>query len=98
MVKRLLALIEDHRVSATRLRIALVVPTIDVVLCALEAETHRKDPTPILKHGEEVRSYGSHLLGRIYSIPSQKAHSMKVSRKPLSPFPDRLYSVFSALG
>ena len=25
--------------------------------CALEAETRREDPTPILKHGEEVRCY-----------------------------------------
>jgi hypothetical protein len=37
---------------------------------------------PILKQGEEVRSYGSHLLGRMHHIPSQKAHSMKVRRKP----------------
>ena len=57
VVKRLLALIEDHRVSATRLGITLDAPAIDVVLRALEAETRREDPTPILKHGEEVRSY-----------------------------------------
>ena len=57
VVKRLLALIEDHRVAATRLGIALDAPAIDVVLSALEAETRREDPTPILKQGEEVRSY-----------------------------------------
>lgn len=57
VVKRLLALIEDHRVAATRLGITLDAPAIDVVLRALEAETRREDPTPILKHGEEVRSY-----------------------------------------
>ena len=34
VVKRLLALIEDHRVSATRLGIALDAPAIDVVLRA----------------------------------------------------------------
>jgi hypothetical protein len=65
----------------------------------LEAETDREDPKPILKQGEEVRSYGSHLLGRMHHIPSQKAHSMKVRRKPPHfPFPDRLSSVFFALG
>jgi hypothetical protein len=74
-------------VSATRLGIALDAPTIDVVLPALEAETHREDPTPILKQGEDVRSYGSQLLGRMHHIPSQKAHSMKVRRKPPFPLP-----------
>jgi hypothetical protein len=39
----------------------------------LEVETDREDPKPILKQGEEVRSYGSHLLGRMHHIPSQKA-------------------------
>jgi hypothetical protein len=57
VAKRLLALIEDHRVAATRLGVALDAPAIDVVLRALEAETRREDPTPILKQGEEVQCY-----------------------------------------
>jgi hypothetical protein len=57
ILKRLLAIIEDHRVSALRMSITLDAPGIQQVLLALEAETRREDPAPHLASGDEVRCY-----------------------------------------
>lgn len=58
VVTRLLAIIEDHRISAQRLHVTLDAAALDTVLLALEAEIRRENPAPILEaDGDEIRSY-----------------------------------------
>lgn len=57
IVKRLLTIIEEHRVSALRMGFTLDVPALDTVIRALEAETRNEDPLLILADADEVRSY-----------------------------------------
>jgi hypothetical protein len=57
IVKRLLGIIEEHRVSALRMGFTLDAPAIDSVIRALEAETRNEDPVAILADGDEVRRY-----------------------------------------
>ena len=45
IVKRLLAIIEEHRTAALRMNFFFDTNTLDVVLRALEAETHGEDPS-----------------------------------------------------
>ena len=57
IVKRLLAIIEEHRVSALRMGFTLDATALDTVTCALEAETRNENPTVILADGDEIHSY-----------------------------------------
>jgi hypothetical protein len=57
ILKRLLAIIEEHRLIALRMSILLDAAAIQQVLLALEAETRREDPQPHLITGDEVRDY-----------------------------------------
>ena len=57
ILKRLLAIIEEHRIAALRLKITLDAAVIGIVLSALEAETRGEDPMPILTAGGEIGSY-----------------------------------------
>lgn len=57
ILKRLLAIIEEHRLIALRMSIVLDADAIQQVLLALEAETRREDPHPYLRTGDEVRTY-----------------------------------------
>lgn len=62
IVNRLMAIIEDHRTSALRLGIRLDAVLLEIVLRALEAETRREDPAPILAQGDEIRTYAATAL------------------------------------
>ena len=63
IVKRLLAIIEEHRTAALRMNFFFDTNTLDVVLRALEAETHGEDPSAILSDPDEIRAY---LLTSLY--------------------------------
>lgn len=56
VLKRLFAIIEDHRGSALRMEVKLE-ELLEVVIRALEAEIRRDDPEPILDQGDPLRSY-----------------------------------------
>jgi hypothetical protein len=81
IVKRLLAIIEEHRVSALRLEIALDATAIDTVLRALEAETRREDPGPILQEGgNEIRTYVlTSLYEELLEEPSNILHTTHIA-------------------
>jgi hypothetical protein len=57
VVKRLLAIIEDHRQAAVRLGVEMDAALLEGVVLALEAEVRREDPQVHLQMGNEVRSY-----------------------------------------
>lgn len=58
VVKRLLAIIEDHRQAAVRLGVEMDAGLLEVVIRALEAELRREDARAVLQQGgDEVRSY-----------------------------------------
>ena len=57
IVKRLLAIIEEHRTAALRMNFFFDADALDVVLRALEAETRGEDPSPTLSDSDEIRSY-----------------------------------------
>lgn len=57
IVKRLLAIIEEHRVSALRMGFTLDAPALETVIRALEAETRNEDVTVVLSDDDEVRRY-----------------------------------------
>jgi hypothetical protein len=63
IVKRLLAMIEEHRKAALRMNFVLNAEALDVVLRALEAETCGADPAAILSDPDTIRSY---LLTSVY--------------------------------
>lgn len=81
IVKRLLAIIEEHRVSAMRMGFALDAPALDSVLRALEAETCGEDPSPVLADADEVRCY---ILTSLYedllAEPSNILHTTQVAK------------------
>lgn len=81
IVKRLLAIIEDHRISALRLGVTLDAAAIDAVLRALEAETRRQDPAPILRDGaDEIRTYVfTSLYEDLLAEPSNILHATHVA-------------------
>lgn len=58
VVKRLLAIIEDHRVSAQRMGVPLDAAALECILHALEVETKNGDPAAVLSAGDDVvRNY-----------------------------------------
>lgn len=57
IVKRLLAIIEEHRVSALRMGFTLDAAALDTVIRALEAETRKENPAGILADADEIRTY-----------------------------------------
>ncbi len=57
VVKRLMAIIEDHRQAAVRLGVAMDAGLLEGVILALEAEVRREDPRLHLQLGDEVRAY-----------------------------------------
>jgi hypothetical protein len=57
IVKRLLAIIADHHSSADCIGVALDPGLLLQVVAALEAETRNEDPSPLLRHEDEVRAY-----------------------------------------
>lgn len=63
IVKRLLAIIEEHRTAALRMKFLFHADSLDIVLRALEAETRDEDPTGILSDFDEIRTY---LLTSLY--------------------------------
>lgn len=80
IVKRLLAIIEEHRVSALRMGFVLDAAALDIVLRALEAETRGEDPSPVLADPDEVRCY---ILTSLYedllAEPSNILHTTRVA-------------------
>jgi hypothetical protein len=79
VLKRLLAIIEDHRTSALRMGVKLE-QLLDVVLRALEAETRREDPAPILEQGDAVRTYlATALYEELLEEPSNILFTTQVS-------------------
>lgn len=81
IVKRLIAIIEEHRASALRLEVELNASALDIVLRALEAETRREDPVPILQEGgDQIRSYVlSSLFDDLLAEPSNILHTTHVA-------------------
>lgn len=63
IVKRLLAIIEEHRISALRMEFTLDARALDTVIRALEAETRNEDAALVLNDADEVRRY---LLTALY--------------------------------
>jgi hypothetical protein len=57
IVKRLLAIIEEHRVSALRVGFTLDAAALGTVIRALEAETRNEDPLLVLSGNDEIGSY-----------------------------------------
>lgn len=57
IVKRLLAIIEEHRIAALRMRVKMDASMLDTVLRALEAEIRKQDPTAILTVADDVQTY-----------------------------------------
>ncbi len=57
ILKRLLAIIEEHRLASLRLPVVLDATAILQVLLALEAETRGADPHSHLTTEDEIRSY-----------------------------------------
>jgi len=80
IVKRLLAIIEEHRISALRLDMKLDAAALDTVLAALEAEIRREDPTPILAKGGEIGSYVfTALYEELLAEPSNILHTTHIA-------------------
>lgn len=81
IVKRLLAIIDEHRISAQRLEVAMDAAAIDTVLRALEAETRRENPGPILQEGgDEIRSYVlTSLYEDLLAEPSNILHTTHIA-------------------
>ncbi len=63
IIKRLLAILEEHRAAALRMNFFFDANTLDTVLRALEAETCSEDPFAILADPDEIRSY---ILASLY--------------------------------
>ncbi len=57
IVKRLLAIIEEHRVAALRVGFTLDAAALGTVIRALEVETRNEDPLPVLSGDDEIGSY-----------------------------------------
>lgn len=81
IVKRLLAIIEEHRVSALRMGFTLDAPALDIVISALEAEAENKDPSLVLAHEDEIRSYVlKSLYEDLLAEPSNILHTTHIAR------------------
>ena len=72
VVKRLMAIIEEHRVSAQRIGVTLDAAALEIVLNSLEAETRMEDPQPILQSSanELLRYVVSSLYEELLAEPS----------------------------
>ncbi|MDA8018932.1 MAG: hypothetical protein MPN21_15940 [Thermoanaerobaculia bacterium] len=57
VLKRLRGLIESHQESAVRMKVALEVEDVLIVIDALVAEAEQSDPLHLLKCPDEVREY-----------------------------------------
>jgi hypothetical protein len=80
ITKRLLAIIEDHRVSALRMSIQLDVAALHQVILALEAETRREDPVGILADPDEIRNYVlTSLYEELLAEPSNILHTTHIA-------------------
>lgn len=80
VVKRLLAIIDDHRIAAERLGVALDGSLLEAVIGALEAEVRREDPKPWLQPFDEVRSYvATALYEELLEEPSNILFTTQVS-------------------
>ena len=80
IVKRLLAIIEEHRVSALRMGFTLDAAALERVVCALETELRREDPSAILADADEVRHYVlSSLYEDLLAEPSNILHTTHIA-------------------
>lgn len=78
--RRLLAIIEEHRVSALRIGFALNRDELGIVIGALEAETRGEDPHPLLATGGEILSYIlTALYEELLAEPSNILHVTQVN-------------------
>lgn len=80
IVKRLLVIIEEHRVSALRIGRVLDASALEVVISALEAELRNEDPLAILLGEDEIRSYVlTSLYEDLLAEPSNVLHTTRVA-------------------
>lgn len=80
IVKRLLAIIEDHRISALRMGFRLDIPALDIVIRALEAETRNENPGDLLTDSDEIRSYVlTSLYEELLAEPSNILHTTHIA-------------------
>lgn len=82
VVKRLMAIIEEHRVSAQRIGVTLDAAALEIVLNALEAETRMEDPQPILQSSanELLRYVVSSLYEELLAEPSNILFTTHVAK------------------
>jgi hypothetical protein len=82
IVKRLMAIIEEHRVSAQRIGVTLDADALDMVIQALEAEIRMDDPLAVLKSsGDELLSYvTSALYEELLAEPSNILFTTHVAK------------------
>lgn len=80
ITKRLLAIIEDHRVSALRMSIQLDAASLQQVILALEAESRSEDPAVILTDADEIRCYVlTSLYEDLLAEPSNILHTTHIA-------------------
>jgi hypothetical protein len=80
ITKRLLAIVEDHRVSALRISIQLDAAALHQVILALEAETRSEDPAVVLADENEIRSYVlTSLYEDLLAEPSNILHTTHIA-------------------
>ena len=81
IVKRLLAIIEEHRISALRMGFTMDATALDTVIRALEAETENEDPSLVLANEDEIQNY---LLTSLYedllAEPSNILHTTHIAK------------------
>ena len=81
IVKRLLAIIEEHRISALRMGFTMDAAALDTVIRALEAETENEDPSLVLANEDEIQNY---LLTSLYedllAEPSNILHTTHIAK------------------
>jgi hypothetical protein len=80
VTKRLLAIIEEHRIAALRVDFSLDIASLGIVLDALVAETRREDPAPLLAAGGEIGSYVlTALYEELLAEPSNILHTTHIA-------------------
>ncbi len=80
IVKRLLAIIEEHRISALRMKVKMDSAMLNTVLCALEAETRKESPTPLLSSSDEIQTYVfTALYEDLLAEPSNILHTTHIA-------------------
>jgi hypothetical protein len=80
ITRRLLAIIEEHRVSALRIGFELDRKELGIVIDALEAETRGEDPHALLATGGEILSYIlTALYEELLAEPSNILHVTQVN-------------------